>query len=367
MRELHPFALEDFFREYEHRNDLLNLASSDAHPWTLRELIERYSGLQQAMDKIDFKYPDVDGILLPSLGRFCRPPPGFSALPTSGTAEAIFLALAALRCREREHLRIAIPWPSYGAFDGISQLLGYDIVRYQYRPDADWSLDANQLLEKCTESDVVVINNPHNPTGHVIADDLFDEISEVVRRKHGVLLVDEVFRLPEDCSSATRLGQHVIVFGGVSKVYGMPGLRLGWLVADQSWLGQMRTLQQYATLSLSSLAVALGATLLDHIEHFSRRELLLKNRRIVEEWSSRHAEALRATIGPAGTTAILEITSAAREDDLFHAFLDKRVLLVPGFRCFGGDYHRAWFRLGYGTAEDLLRKGLDTVAGALGL
>lgn len=366
MFELYSFALEDFFREYEHLNDLVNLASSDAHPWMLREIIDRCPGLRQVMDRIDFKYPDVEGTLLPSLERFCRLPPGLNALPTSGTAEAIFLALAALRCRDREHLRIAIPWPSYGAFDGISHLLGYDVVRYRYRPDADWSLDADELLEKCTESDVVVINNPHNPTGHVIADDLFDKVSEVVRRKRGVLLVDEVFRLPEDCSSATRLGPHVIVFGGVSKVYGMPGLRLGWLIADETWLGQMRTLQQYATLSLSSLAVALGAIILDHIDHFSRRELLRRNRRIVEEWSSRHAEALRAIPSPAGTTAILEIRSSAREDELFHAFLDKRVLLVPGFRCFGGDYHGAWFRLGYGAAEDVLRKGLDAVAGTLG-
>lgn len=365
MFELHSFVLEDFFRKYEHRRDLLNLASSDASPWTLQEAIDRCSRLQQDLAQIDFKYPDIDGVLLPSLVTFCKPPPGMGVLAVSGAAEAIFLILAEHRCRIDARLRIAGPLPSYGAFDGIPHLLGCDTAVYRYRYDADWSLDPDALRKVSANSDVVVVNNPHNPTGHLIDDGLLEEVSNIVSRNGGTLLVDEVFRLPEDCASATRLGQNVIVIGSLSKVYGMPGLRLGWIVTDTARLDRLRTVQQYTTLSPNSFAVTLGAAVLDDIDHFSRRTLLQTNRRIVEEWAAKHADVLRVIPSPAGTTAILEVNSSASEDDLFDAFLGNQVLLVPGSRCFAVNGPRPWFRLGYGAREDVLRQGLDAVADAL--
>src|SRR5438132_476097 len=109
MFELRSFALEDFFRQYEHRPDLLKLASSDASPWTLRDMVARCPRLQQDIAGIDLKYPDVEGALLPPLARFCELPPGMGVLAVSGAAEAIFLVLAEYRSRKNEHLRIAVP------------------------------------------------------------------------------------------------------------------------------------------------------------------------------------------------------------------------------------------------------------------
>ena len=365
MFQLHSFPLEDFFRQYEHRQGLLNLASSDAVPWTLEEITAQCPGLKQDFSHLDLNYPNIEGALNPSLEAFCKSPSGMGVLATSGTAEAIFLVLAEHRCRSNTRPRIAIPLPSYGAYYGISHLLGFEVAAYSYRPDSEWSLDAEGLRKLSAESDIVVVNNPHNPTGHVIDEGLLNEIGCAVAGNGGTLLVDEVFRLPEDCQSATRLGSSVIVIGSLSKVYGMPGLRLGWIVADNSRLDQLRTLQQYTTLSVNSLAVILGSAVFKHIDSFSRRTLLQTNRRIVGEWAVNHSDLLRLIASPAGTTAVLEVKSSATEDELLDALVEEHVLLVPGFRCFGVRGSRPWFRLGYGGREEVLRQGLNNLTETL--
>jgi aspartate/methionine/tyrosine aminotransferase len=365
MFQLHSFALEDFFRQYEHRQGLLNLASSDALPWTMKEVTARCAGLQPDLSRLNLNYPDIDGVLSPGLEGFCKPLSGMGVLATSGTAEAILLVLAEQRCRTDNRPRIAIPLPSYGAYEGISNLLGFEIATYSYRPDSDWSVDDQGLREISAQSDIVVVNNPHNPTGHLIDEGLLKEIGETVAGKGGTLLVDEVFRLPEDCESASRLGPHVIVIGSLSKVYGMPGLRLGWIVADKARLDQLRTLQQYTTLSLNSFAVMLGSALFEQIESFSQGKLLQTNRGIVRQWAATHTEVLRVLASSAGTTAVMEIKSSPNEDTLFDSFLEKQVLLVPGFRCFAVKGPMPWFRLGYGGREEVLRQGLHAVSEAL--
>lgn len=365
MFELRQFELEDFFLDYEHREDLANLASSDARPWTLRELDAGRLGCGDAVSDVSLGYPDVKRILLPSLRRFSECPDGMDVLPTSGTAEAIFLSLIGLRCKYGRQLRIAIPRPSYGAFDGISYLLGYDITHYMYRPDANWALDSHQLKALSAECDVTVINNPHNPTGSVIEGELLDRLVRNVGETGGTLLVDEVFRLPEDGESATRHGRQTIVIGSLSKVYGLPGLRLGWLVAPEELVERIRTLQQYTTLSLNSFAVALGAKVFDNPLLFAQGKLLRGNRHIVNQWASQHTTCLRVIPSSGGTTAILEIVSRISEEALFDAFLRKKVLLAPGKRCFDVRNNNAWFRLGYGATEDVLREGLKRIVAAL--
>lgn len=365
MFELRSFALEDFFRLYEHRPGLLNLASSDASPWTLQDMIARCPHLQQDLLQLDLQYPDIDGALLPSLAKFCKPASGIGVLVVSGAAEAIFLVLAEHVSRNHSRRRIALPLPSYGAFEGISHFFDFDIQLYKYQPNVEWSVDAEELRTLSAQSDLVVVNNPHNPTGQLIDQTLLEEISEIVHRRGGTLLVDEVFRLPENCDSATRLGAHVTVIGSLSKVYGMPGLRLGWIVTDSARLNRFRTLQQYATLSPNAFTAKLGATVVDSIDNFSRGDLLKRNRQIIRQWADDHAEGLRIIDPSAGTTAVLEIKTSKEEGELFSAFLDAGVLLVPGSRCFGITGPKPWFRLGYGAREDVLCRGLQAVAQAV--
>lgn len=365
MVDLLPFALEEFFAEFEHRPDLLNLASSDAAPWTLQEILVQCPDLQTDLERLSLDYPDVRKSLVPSLREMYQPPPQMDILAVSGAAEAIFLILTERYSRNDGQLRIALPHPSYGAFAGISRLLGYEIRTYAYAIGDGWSLDADGLREAAMNADILVINNPHNPTGSLIDENLFADISKMVAENNGSLLVDEVFRLPEYCASATRFGAHVIVISSLSKVYGMPGLRLGWIVTSETLINRLRTVQQYTTLTPNIFTQAVGKNVLKHVDLFSRRGLLEKNRSALLAWAQRNSGLVRLIMPQAGTTAVLEIDSSRSEDDLFKLFKSSGVLLVPGARCFGVKSAKPWFRLGYGAPENVLPAGLEIISQAL--
>jgi DNA-binding transcriptional MocR family regulator len=177
-----------------------------------------------------------------------------------------------------------------------------------------------------------------------------------------MLIVDEVFRLPGD--TAFPLRENVVVIGSLSKMYGFPGLRFGWIVASKRRIRRMRTIQQYVSLSLSSFGAALGPIVLQHMDVFARRGLLELNRQVLLNWAKAHEKLLRISRPSGGTTVVLEFRGGQTEDELFKKFLKRKLLLIPGNKFTGTD-HRTWFRLGYGCATETLSIGLDRIAGVV--
>jgi hypothetical protein len=112
-----PFALEDFFDHYEHKPGLINLASSDALPWSAASLGSQGVAARDVVPDT-LAYPDVKTSLCSGLNRLLNPPDGIKVLPTSGAAEAIALVMHehADRFRTNGNGRMAIPAPTYGAF-----------------------------------------------------------------------------------------------------------------------------------------------------------------------------------------------------------------------------------------------------------
>lgn len=361
-----PFKLEDFFDKYEHQTDLINLASSDALPWSVAEL-EAKGVLLPDGASLNLAYPNVAGRLLPNLIRLCDPASDQRVLPTSGAAEAIALvmhvcAAQGLVTRERP---LAIPRAGYGAFHGLADLLRLPPVFYDYDPASNWAPDTNLLLELTRRCGAMVITNPHNPTGHVMSTGQMKAIADEMTAHDGILIVDEVFRVPDEMPSAVSLGRHIIVLGSLSKTYGLPGLRLGWIIANDKWLRDLRTVQQYLTLTLNAITVVLGATILEKPECVSRGELIRTNRRVVKDWAKNHAAVASISEPLGGTTVCLTIKRQIGEADLFAKLLEAGVLLAPGHCCFEANPEVCWFRLGYGGDTNALRRGLDLIARAL--
>ncbi|MEW6642362.1 MAG: pyridoxal phosphate-dependent aminotransferase [Pseudomonadota bacterium] len=361
------FELEDFFDTYEHRPGLINLASSDALPWPAEQLRDDPE-INAGVGIGTLAYPDVRGLLLPGLRELCAPPPGADVLPTSGAAEAIALVLHEhwQSCKTGRTCLLGVPAPGYGAFRGLASLLGMPLEVYGYEPTRQWAPDSDELLTLARRCSALVVNNPHNPTGHVLSGGLLEAVALEMAARDALLIVDEVFRLPQDTPSAIELGrasacQHVVVIGSLSKVYGLPGLRLGWVVAERDRLSRLRTLQQYFTLTLGAFTVQLGAAVLQRPERFSRAELIRTNRQMLVERVS--AASGRMAISPplGGTTVCLSIESTLSEDDLFDRCLQAGVLLAPGARCFDAGHQMRWFRLGYGGASDDLDRGLRRI------
>lgn len=244
--QLLPFKLEDFFDQYEHRSDLINLASSDAQPWTQSELESRL-GSPVAAPRSSLGYPDPRALLIPALERALGAPRGGSALPTLGATEGIALVMHLLVARDRVN-SVALPEPAYGAFHGWAKLLDLEVQSYTYAPERNWGPAPDELRRLAGTCDSLVVINPQNPVGHVLSQSQLRELALILADHGGTLVVDEVFAAPDASESLAYFADNVMVIGSLSKMYGLPGLRLGWVLADRRRIEVLRTLQQYLTL-----------------------------------------------------------------------------------------------------------------------
>jgi histidinol-phosphate/aromatic aminotransferase/cobyric acid decarboxylase-like protein len=247
-----PFRLEDFFDEYEHRSGLINLASSDAQPWTATEL-GQFGIFLGDIEQLTLAYPDMSA-LLPGLERLCNVPTDFGVLPTSGAAEAIALVMHeyAAASEVATNRALGVPRPSYEAFSGLAALLHLGIERYTYDPMQDWGPNPEELMTLSTRCGALIVINPHNPTGRLIPVDLLAALAEELDSHGGTLIVDEVFLTAGKGKSALGLKPNVIVVGSLSKTHGLPGLRLGWVAGRKDRLPNLRTIQQYLSLTLNA-------------------------------------------------------------------------------------------------------------------
>jgi aspartate/methionine/tyrosine aminotransferase len=356
-----PFDLEDFFDQYEHSQGVLNLASSDAQPWTTAEL--QRNGLTIPPPALEtLKYPNLKP-LSDRLKAFCAPPNGMKILPTAGAAEAIALVLHELAAsrNSRKDGPIGIPSPAYGAFAGIAALLDLLSETYAYNPNRDWEPDLEELETLADRCAALVVINPHNPTGHVLPSDFLARLAARACAKKCTLIIDEVFRVPGETPSALALSSDLVVIGSLSKTYGLPGLRLGWIAAAEDRLQRFRTVQQYLSLSLSAVTAAIGADVLADPARFSRAGLIRTNRSILQNWRDQNRETISISSPQGGTTVCLTIHRQQDEMSLFHRFFDCGVMLAPGRKCFGVPAHRPWFRLGYAIEPEALREGLNKI------
>jgi aspartate/methionine/tyrosine aminotransferase len=240
-------------------------------------------------------------------------------------------------------------------------LLGLQAESYEYVPNDNWRLDRERLRDLARRCGVLVIINPHNPTGRSIPPEDLQQIADEVASHAGTLIVDEVFRIPGESASAIALGANVVVIGSLSKTHGLPGLRLGWVAASRDRIARCRTIQQYLSLSVNAVAAQLGAAVLDRHEQFSRAPLIHANREILRDWAEQQAELLTISEPQGGTTVCLTIQSSLGEMELFDRLIESGVLLVPGRRCFGVWQQDPWFRLGYGGETKMFREGLERI------
>lgn len=360
-RTLVPFALEDFFDTYEHQGKLVNLASSDAQAWSLEELRQR--GVALPHDSELLTYPDVKSQLADPFVRFCQPEDGMGVLPTSGAAEAIALVMHELSFGQDDGRPVAIPRPGFGAFSGLASMLGLRIETYDYHPSRGWAVDPSELLALSERCRAVIVVNPHNPTGHVIAPDELAKMASALSANGGTLIVNEVYRMLGE-PSAGAAGRNVTVIGSFSKTYGLPGLRLGWIVTNEKRLGTLRTIQQYLSLSPTSYTVKLGAAIVDNAGAFTRKDLVRKNRGIVTEWAGA-LDGVTISRPAGGTIVCMAVDVRVDEGQVFDALLEEGVLLVPGKRCFGFGPGVPWFRVGYGSETATLTRGLDRIGCAI--
>ena len=335
MESFQVFELERLMSDYEQTVEY-NLSESGVHPVTLGELLGNGANLK-ALLATELNYPQVNGTdtLLERIAALYDGATAANVLVTVGAIEANYVSVQATLGD------IAVMVPNYMQIWGATRNLGRFVRTFSLRADAEWTLDTDELHRAVVPgTSLVAVCNPNNPTGYVLAEAEMEEIIRTSDRVGAWILADEVYAgaeqngVPPTPSFWGRYDK-VIAVNSVSKAYGLPGLRIGWIVAPKEFIQAAWRRHEYTTIAASMVSNHLAALALSADV---RPDLLSRARRYVtsgwsllEAWIRKHSGQLSCIPPMAGAMAFVRyrnrISSVEFADRLRR---EQRVLVVPG-------------------------------------
>jgi aspartate/methionine/tyrosine aminotransferase len=294
--------------------------------------------------------------------------PGATAdnvLMTTGTSEANFLALTTIVEPGDD---VVIVLPNYMQVHGLARGLGANVREVWLHEDEGWSLDLGRLRAAMTgRTKVICLCTPNNPTGQILSAAELDAVAEVARDHGAWILSDEVYRGAEhdggESASAWGRRDRTIVTGGLSKAYGLPGLRVGWIVAPADQVRAAWAQKDYTTIASASLSDVLAEVALRRRPELLARTRGILNARwpVLEEWAKTHASRLHWTRPRAGAICFFGYSYDTDSVPFVEALIrDRSTMVVPGAH-FLAERH---LRIGFGTPESTLRAGLAEIDAA---
>ncbi len=358
------FEMERMQSAWEHRVRY-DLSESGVEPLTLGEAATL---LGRDVSDVKLGYADGRG-REPTRLAVARIHPGASAdnvLLTTGTSEANFLAVTTLVERGDE---VVVVLPNYMQVHGLARGVGADVREVWLHEDAGWQLDIDRLRSAMTrKTKLVCVCTPNNPTGRILDATLLDDVARVARESGAWVLSDEVYRGAEldGAESPSMWGRYerVIVTGGLSKAYGLPGLRIGWIVAPTEQVEACWAQKDNTTIAVASVSEAMAEAAL-----VNRDRLLARTRRILCErwpvlgsWAAGHRGKLHWTAPHAGAICFFGYSYGIDSWPLVDRLIRERgTMIVPGSH-FLTERH---LRIGYGGPVETLRAGLAEIDAAL--
>ena len=366
-----PFELERIMSEWEQVVDY-NLSESGAHPMKLKELLAYDPEVLDLMLEMELGYGYAEGApaLREAIAQWYPGATAENVLVTVGCIEANYLTYTTVL---QPGDGVAIQTPNYLQGWGVAHNIGAVRRTFSLDPNRGWALDIGQLEAAVTGSTkLIAICNPNNPTGHILTPDEEDDLIRVAERSGAWLLADEIYAGAEretDTVTPTLYGRYpkLISAGSLSKAFGLPGLRIGWLVAPKELITELWQRHEYLTISaakLSSHALAPVALRPDvRASIFARtRQFIRTGWTHFAPWIEAHRDVVSLVPPQASAIALVRYTLKMDSVSLAHRLIqDASVLIGPG-DYFGVPNH---IRISYGLPPDYLCAGLERVSRTL--
>jgi aspartate/methionine/tyrosine aminotransferase len=362
--KIEPFEMERMQSTWENVVKF-NMSESGVHPVPLEELIAERADRSEFL-QIELGYSQSNGTpdLRQKIAAMYPGATGDNVLVTHGTAEANFIATWLLTELGDE---VIITSPNYMQIWGVARGFGAEVSPLRLVEEKGWAPDLDEFERSVTKrTKLIAVCNPNNPTGAILSKDEMKAITNAARRANAWLLVDEVYRGAERVREMTPsfwgAYDKVIITSGLSKAYGLPGLRIGWLVSTSEFIAKAWSHHDYTTIGPSPLTDFLARIAL---RPAMRESLLARTRRIlnanypmVQDWVNRNSDVLSLIDPQAGAIVYvkhsLDLTSGELVERLNH---ERSLLIVPGEHFRMGKY----LRIGYGAQPQALEAGLRLI------
>ena len=372
--KIEPFALERWMTTYELNvkydiaesgilplttNDLLSFEPAAERPTTLDRLLNLPLGYSAAPGTLELRS------LLADTYRNCEPD---NILVTTGAIEANFLLFNVL-LQAGDH--VIAPYPAYQQLYSIPKAIGCDVSMWKVGPDHGSRYDLDELERMITpKTRLIVVNTPHNPTGAMLSAEELKQIYSLAESAGALVICDEAYRwltIPGGENLAPPmfdLGPSGISVGTLSKPFGLPGLRIGWIAGPKDIVAKCWGMRDYISLGPGKLSDALAILALRNRDKIIERNngIIAANLARASAWIKEHPGLLSWQPPRGGLLALLrynlDVPSLKLANRLAEEF---SVMLAPG-SAFGYESH---LRIGIGQDPSIFASGLAQTSACL--
>lgn len=298
--------------------------------------------------------------LIAAIARRYGVPPDHVAT-AQGASGANFLAMATLL---RPGDEVLVEAPAYEPLHKIPEALGCKVRRIRRSFEEDFRLDPETVRSVVSRrTRLIVISNLHNPSGVATSPSVLEAIGWIARDVGARVLVDEVY-LEFICAdrpwTAANLGPHFIATSSLTKVWGLGGLRCGWLIAEPHIVRRAKEINDFIGVVGVAAGEALSAAAFSRLSSFWKRteRIVAHNRAILD--AALNEEPRLSVVRPDGGVICFPKLVGTSDAGPFLAHLREQheVSLVPGSFFEMPDH----FRLGFGGSPDILREGLRRIS-----
>ena len=366
--KIKPFAVEEWMNAWE-VGAKYNIAETCVDSISMNELFEL-----TGEDKTEFlnrlcarrlSYGDIEG-----LPEFRKGVCGLyktltieNIVPTHGASGAnhhVFYSLIS------PGDRVVSIMPTYQQLYSIPESYGADVQILYLSKENNYLPDLEKLRRLVTpETKMICINNPNNPTGALMSEQMLREIVEIARSADAWILCDEVYRhlSQEDdwCPSIVDLYEKGISVSSMSKVFSLAGLRLGWIAThDMSVVKSCLSHRDYNLVSCGVFDEMLAAAALKHSDKLLERsrKIVRENLQILDNWVS--SEPHVSYVKPkAGTTALVYYDLDIPSYEFCEEMYKKTGAFVTPGDCFEVPHS---MRIGYAYGKQDLIDGLKAIS-----
>jgi len=362
--KIEPFEMERMQSTWENLVEM-DMSESGVRPVTLLELGEMGLDLN-AILSMPLGYSQSNGTV-PLREALAAQYPG--ATPehievTNGTSEANYLlALSLLRDGDE----VAMEVPNYMQYGGLPKSCGARLRPFRLVLDRGWEPDWDEFDQAVNEKTrLVYLSNPNNPTGSVLTAEAMRHMVERCDQVGAYLLADEVYLGAEIDCERTRsfwgMSDRVIVTSGLSKAYGIPGVRIGWIAGPKEVVAQCWSQHDYITIGPNKIsdAVARVAVQPENREklYARTRAILRHNLPMVRKWVDGFGGKLEFRAPRAGALCLVRYDSPMPSYPLCERVrVNQSVLIVPGVHLGLEGFVRLWL----GGKPDFLSEGLRRI------
>ena len=383
MNRLSDFKLERYFAKYEFATKHL-LSPSDCDAPTIPQLLSTADDECRSMwESMKLSYTESQGLplLRQEVTKLYTSIASIDQVVVAAPEELIFLTMHAVLEAGDE---VVVVSPAYQSLFEVASSLGCHVKEWRLREvpflqaeggcsAGRWELDVGELAALITaRTKLVVVNFPHNPTGYIPPLTVVSAVVELARERQIFIFSDEMYRLLEHHHEDASGGEDIVAIpsfcdvyeraislSGMSKSYGLPGLRIGWVATRTPQIVEkILKLKDYTTICNSGPSEILALIGLRNRDRLVARNLSIirTNIDLVKELCARHPRSLAWVSPSGGSTAFVRWKSEITDLDHFceKSVTEEGLMIVPGSKF--SDHVKGYFRVGLG--RELLREAL---------